>query len=750
MRGFAAALALLAAACGPPPDEMAAPPAAGARFVGGAACAGCHAREAELWRGSHHDLAMQAATDATVRGDFANAQFTYGETTTTFFREGGRFLVRTDGPDGQLADFEITHTFGVEPLQQYLVALPGGRRQALGIAWDTRPAEDGGGRWFHLYPAGDAVAGEALHWTSSLQNWNAACAQCHSTALDKHYDLASDTYATAWADIDVSCEACHGPGSAHVANPMDAPLALAHTPRAWVLADGAAVAARVPAQARDAEIEICAQCHARRSQHGEELIADEESLLDAFRPALLETGLYHADGQIDDEVYVYGSFVQSAMHAAGVVCSDCHEPHSARLRRDGDELCAQCHAPARFAAADHHRHAPESAGARCVACHMPEKTYMGVDPRRDHSFRVPRPDLSVELGTPNACGGCHAEHPPEWAAAAVAEWYPRGRRTEFHYGQAIAAARRWQADRAVLLERIVGDPAVPGIARATGVALLGAQLDDAALALIEQRLGDPDPLVQLAALDALEGAPAAFVAQSAQRFLSAASRAQRLAAARVLVPARALLSERRRADLARALEEYRAAQEFHMDRAEGFFNWGTTLAALGRAEEAEQNLRAAIARDPAFAPAYVNLADVIRRRGREAEAESVLREALARAPGDASLRFSLGLSLVRLGQLDAAIAELAHAAEAAPDAPQYAYTLGVALGSTAEPERGLDVLRAAHARFPGHAETLLALATTLRDAGRTQEALEHARKLAATSPGSTAARRLLAELETAP
>jgi len=198
--------------------ELAAAPAShtATGYVGSAACAGCHQAESEAWRGSHHDLAMAEATEETVLGDFDSAAFTYGDVTSRFFRRDGKFFVNTDGPDGELADFEIRYTFGVTPLQQYLIAFPDGRMQALGIAWDSRPKEKGGQRWFHLYPGQNLKAGDPLHWTGIDQTWNFQCAECHSTELRKNYDAATNTYATTWAEIDVACETCHGPGAAHV------------------------------------------------------------------------------------------------------------------------------------------------------------------------------------------------------------------------------------------------------------------------------------------------------------------------------------------------------------------------------------------------------------------------------------------------------------------------------------------------------------------------------------------------------
>jgi predicted CXXCH cytochrome family protein len=748
-RGAAFAAGILLAACdgsGPPATDVL-ERAEAPRFAGGASCVDCHAREAELWRGSHHDRAMQIADESSVLGDFDDAELTYNGVTSTFSRRDGRFFVRTDATDGALAELEIVYTFGVEPLQQYLVALPGGRYQALGIAWDSRPESAGGARWFHLYPDDAVDAEHPLHWTGRAQNWNSRCADCHSTGLDKGYTAATDSFATTWIDIDVNCESCHGPGSRHVASPADVSMALGPVPRTWAFPDSSGIAARVPLQATDDEIETCAQCHARRSRLRESFRPAADEFLDAFRPELLEPGLYHADGQIRGEVYEYGSFLQSAMHASQVTCSDCHDPHSGELRAAGNELCAQCHAPARFDTPEHHRHAVAAASSQCVACHMPATTYMVVDSRLDHSLRVPRPDLTDELGVPNACNACHDDRTPAWAAEQVAAWYPDGRHTAPHYAEAIAAGRNWAADRHVRLREMVSDPAVPGIVRATGIELLAIQLDDAALAVITKELDSPEMLVQLASLEALGNAPPAIAADAAQRFLSDPSRARRLAAARALIPTRALLSERRRNDLDRALDEYRAVQTFHMDRAEGFFNWGAALAVLGRNDGAERSFRAAIERDPYFTPAYVNLADLLRREDGEAEAQALLESALLLTPEVASLHFSLGLSHVRSGRIGTAVAALTRAVELAPEVPQYAYTLGVALRSTSAPERGLEVLRETNERFPGHAETLVALATMLRDEGRIDDAMSYARKLVAASGGDATALALLSELE---
>ena len=422
--------------------------AGGLAFVPNETCAECHADEYARWTGSHHDLAMQVATPATVLGDFDDAVFTHLGVTSRFFVRDDRFFVNTEGPDGAPADFEITHTFGVEPLQQYLIPFPGGRLQSLTVAWDTEQS-----RWFHLYPDERVEPGDALHWTGAYQTWNTMCAECHSTDLRTGFDRVTGTYDTTWAEIDVSCQACHGPGSAHMAwardesvPPTDHELSATGLLVAFDAGDPAG------------EVERCARCHSRRSPVSIE-DAHGRPFLDDFNPATLREGLYHADGQILDEVYVYGSFVQRKMSAAGVRCSDCHDPHRLELQATGNAVCTRCHRsapPAAFPtliardydAVSHHFHDTGSDGARCVSCHMPARTYMVVDPRRDHGFRIPRPAVSEVIGAPDACTGCHTDETQTWAAGRAAEWWgepPEGAQVP----ETIAAGRRAAARRVV-------------------------------------------------------------------------------------------------------------------------------------------------------------------------------------------------------------------------------------------------------------------------------------------------------------
>jgi len=731
-----------------------------ATFVGRVVCSTCHAEQDQRWRGSHHDLAMQVADEQTVRGDFENATFTYGNVTTTFFRRDGKFFVHTDGPDGQLHDYEVAYTFGVMPLQQYLIAFPGGRYQALGIAWDSRPQDAGGQRWFHLYPEQRLAPGNPLHWTGIDQTWNYQCAECHSTNLQKNYRLDGDRYETTWSELNVACEACHGPGSRHVAwartggtvpTPGEPSKGLMvqlkdRDDAAWVMEPDTGSAKRTTPLPARFEVETCARCHARRGILDDRYVPGRP-LMDTHRPALLEEGLYYADGQIQNEVYEYGSFLQSKMYRAGVTCSDCHDPHSLQVRDTGNALCAHCHSPARFDTPAHHFHQAGSAGSQCVECHMPAKTYMGVDARRDHSLRRPRPDLSVQLGTPNACTACHTDRPPQWAADTIVRWYGPGPRPP-HFATALHAGRTRKPGAEGALVRLLGDAAMPGIARATAVSLLGRYLSPPSLRAVESALADGDPLVRMAAVAVLEAVEPHIRLRLAAPLLQDAIRAVRIETARILAPLNTTrLSAEQGAALDLALTEYRQAQEHNADRPEAHLNLGVLQAQLGKPLEAERAYRTALRIDPSFAPTYVNLADLYRAQHRDEEGENILRQGLAVSPNDAALHHALGLLLVRRGRQLEALGALGRAAALRPENPHYDYVFGVALHSAHQSTRALEVLTQAHARHPGEPEILVGLATISRERGQIASAIDYARKLVELVPYDQGARQLLAELE---
>ena len=729
-----AALALIVSGACRGGDDAAAPKAASAStavtaptYVGRATCASCHRDQDERFRGSHHDLAMQAADARTVLGDFGGATFTYAGTTSRFTRQGDRYVVRTDGPDGQLKDYDVAYVFGVHPLQQYLIAFSDGRYQALGIAWDARPKAAGGQRWFHLYEHDRIVHGDPLHWTQFSQNWNAQCAVCHSTRLRKGYDRTADRYATTWAELDVSCEACHGPGSAHAAwaagrrpgaaaaadaSPNGLTVSLRERrSAAWVMQPSGIARRSTPPAARRAEVEVCAPCHSRRVERFEGHTPGAP-FLDSYRPSLIADGLYRADGQMQDEVYIYGSFLQSRMYAAGVTCADCHEPHGLTLRAEGNTLCAQCHAPATFDVPAHHGHTAGSAGASCVACHMPTETYMGVDRRHDHGFRVPRPDVAARLAIPDACSSCHTSKSAEWAAASLDRQRGRTWRSRPEIGTTIAAARAGRREAAPAVAALAADASRPAIVRATAVELLarvGAPDLDTQL---ERLAGDREPLVRGAVAQILNVLPAASRASVGGVLLRDPLRTIRVDAAQALTgEATQWLPAPLQQLLPGAITELIASETFNGDRPESHLSFALLAEQRGDVAAAIAEYRTAIDRFPWFVAPYVNLADVQRAGGDEAAAEATLRRALRVAPDDAGVLYALGLGLYRQQRVGESVAALAQASARDPGTTRYALAHALALDAMGRRVEARAVLGVARHPPPDDAELREALSS---------------------------------------
>ncbi len=752
------ALALLAlAGCRQPFQEL-----VPTGYTGRKTCQPCHPREYAAYTGSHHDLAMAPANDRTVLGDFGDATLTHLGVTSRFYRRDGRFLVSTEGASGAVEEFEVKYTFGADPLQQYLVEFPGGRLQCLPLCWDSRPRKEGGQRWFHLYDSERIAPGDLLFWTRVSQNWNAACAECHSTGLRKNFDPSTNTYRTRWTEVDVSCEACHGPGAAHVewaevrargeARPEIPNLGLTvrlkeAEPAEWTRDESTGKPRRTPPPAAHTQAEMCARCHSRRGLISEDYVHGA-SLLNTHNLSLLEEDLYYPDGQIREEVYVYGSFLQSRMAREGVVCTDCHDAHSARLHQQGDALCTRCHAAATFTSRSHHHHPPGSSGARCVECHMPARTYMVVDPRRDHSFAVPRPDLTAGLETPNACNHCHGGRSTQWAVAHYRRWYGTGPRDR-HFGETLAKARKGIPGVGADLIRLAQAPRQPAIVRATAVSLMenypGRSTVEALAALVK----DPSPLVRAAAVEALGPFRPHRREPLLQPALEDPVRLVRTLAGRFLAgPAPAGLSPRQRRLRASAVREYEAVQRLHADHPGGRLNLGDLYRDQRDLERAEASYRQAISLEPAFVPAYLNLADLYREMDREEEGKKLLLEALNTAPRSASAQHALGLLLVRTGERRAALDHLAQAAELEPDNSRHAYVYGVALNSLGESAQAIRVLEQALGSRPHDRDLLFALATIHRDRREFGRALVHGRRLLALYPQNAGYRRLEEQLRT--
>jgi len=655
-----------------------------ASFVGREKCVDCHKAEYDKWKGSHHDLAMDVANETTVLGDFNDAEIDHHGIVSRFYKKDQKFFVHTTGPDGPMEDFEITHTFGVYPLQQYLVPFPGGRLQCLTIAWDVDKK-----KWYHLYPDQDTPADDWLHWTNQAQNWNGMCAECHSTHLIKGYDQETDTYHTTFSEIDVSCEACHGPASQHVQWAEMPEMARPDTQNFGLVVKSSGLDSRQL-------VELCARCHARRSFLGD-YQHPQTDVLDFMLPQLLSEGLYFPDGQILEEVYVYASFLQSKMYNNNVRCSDCHDVHSLKRVKDGNDLCLQCHRADVYDTKDHHFHKQKGekgdpvrlsdgtifevgSGAQCEQCHMPGRYYMGIDYRPDHSIRVPRPDLSITDKTPNACTRCHADKTIQWSVDYMTKWYGQTRKP--HYGSTMAAARERKPDTVDILVKTADDILLPVIVRATAVSMLISYPEEKSLHALERALADDESLIRHAAIRTLNQ----FALDENQRrrfavpLLYDSVKAVRMEAAMCLsMLPKGKLKDNEQKLFENALLEYKAAMAYSGDFPQSRFNQGLLYANLGDLDTAEKFYKRSIAGDELFYPAKVNLAMLYNQEGKNDKAEELLKQAVEIRPDMPDLAYSLGLLLAENNKQTEALQYLKIAADGMPDRARVNYNLGLLL-----------------------------------------------------------------------
>jgi len=749
-----------------------------ARYVGVKNCQGCHEKEFTEWTQSDHHRSMEPANADTVLGDFDGVEFEHFKHRWRFFKKGAEFWVNAEDGSGKRQDYKIDYTFGFYPLQQYLIPFPGGRYQALQVCWDSRPKEEGGQRWFHLYPDEEVPPSDILHWTRRHFNWNFMCADCHSTNLRKNFDVATDSYDTQWSEMNVSCETCHGPGSEHVkwadhqqhpASEADASASAALDAgkvKDYLKSKGLVASLKEPEEGgwainpengqpqrtvplkSNVQVETCARCHSHRRLLQPDYHAGH-SFLDGFSPSVLRDNLYYPDGQINEEVYVYGSFVQSKMYHAGVRCSDCHNPHTMKLKAEGNALCLQCHVADKYNTPAHHFHQLDGAGARCVECHMPTKTYMGVDARRDHSLRIPRPDLAKKLGTPNACTQCHdhADKDVDWADAAFAERWGKNGLRNAHYGELLAEARRGGPLGLGKLMALAADTSFPAIVRATALAEF-AQLPASpeVLAVIADQLNDPDPLVREQALIGLESTPAPQRFGIARTALDDPVRAVRVEAARMLAGARSLLGEAEIPAWERAAAEFVNAQMAMSDRAAGHMRLALFYTDLGEPVKAEAAYRDAVRIEPEAVPPRINLAEMLYQQGRTEESGKEFQAAVEADPANGVAHEALARFYVRQKQYDKGLAELQQAAQLMPAHAATQYFLGVALNSMKRFDEALPALQKAHELDPANPEYLIGLATVCRDAGRFDLALGYASKLVELDPQSQSYRQLEAQI----
>tara|TARA_Y100000296_G_C5179252_1_gene262414 strand:+ start:8789 stop:11119 length:2331 start_codon:yes stop_codon:yes gene_type:complete len=707
---------------------------ASAKFVDESSCQSCHQEQVTDWQGSHHQQAMLPADQETVLGDFAAATFTGEVETSHFNRRDDGYWINTVGPDGKMADFKVAYTFGIEPLQQYLLEMPGGRLQASGVAWDTEKRQ-----WFELYPGQTIDFNDDLHWSKPSQNANFVCVECHTTDFKRNFDPVTDSFASEWHSLGVGCQSCHGPASEHLAwNAADKSSHQEQTSRGFDLSLSASNAVT--------QVEACARCHARRSPLGDGF-EHKNRLMDDYLPSLLSRDLYEVDGKIKEEVFEYGPFTQSKMFAKGVTCSDCHNPHSNQLKVTGNGVCLQCHNPTatpnragidgsgllakNYDSPEHHQHTQGQAGSQCVDCHMPGKLYMVNDYRHDHSFSIPNPAHAVQLGSTDACLACHQETASSKVIDQFKYWYGNTAVRDGGYADALHQARQGLPSAAQMLYQQLKRTDLVEIRRATLLAELPAYPTQRSFELAAQGLQHAAPEVRAAAIDMI------VAVGSAQQQVSLLApllkdpvRAVRIAAAWSLAPlppqARAAVSSSWQA----AIGEYESVQNSLKERAEANLNLAMLYQYTGRSALVEPALRDALKRNPDFLPAVVILVQVLEAQGRDADAQLLLDDNLARHSDAGMLQHAQGLALIRRGERDQALQALQKAAQLEPENSQFSYVLAIALHDSGQQQAAREQLESLLKQQPNHRNGRQALISywqqvgELRKARKLQEELE--------------------------
>ena len=692
-------------------------------------CKSCHEAEYANWEKSHHALAERDLDAAREKIAFDPAKkIHHGSQNSEARSADGKFQLVTAGLDGQAQTFSAARVIGVDPLRQFLIPTTGGRWQVSELAFDPLKLE-----WFDIFGDEDRKPGEWGHWTGRGMTWNSMCANCHNTRLRKSYDERDDSYRTAMAEMGAGCEACHGPMAGHNAWQTKHPRQ-----------SGDPTVRRI---SRPEMFAACGQCHARRG----ELTGDfhpGESFFDHHQLTIPdETDLFFPDGQVRDEDYEFTAFLGSRMHAAGVRCVDCHEPHTARLRAPGNLMCLACHvAPTnsapRIDPATHSHHQFGRPGDACVDCHMPATTYMQRHVRHDHGFPIPDPRLTKEPGIPNACNRCHTKQTPDWSLDAVVKWFgPSTNETMRTRATAIAKARAGDASSVPALVKMTVSE-TNFFWRAVAANLLKrwpAETNVTPVLLVAAR--DTNELVRAMAVRGLEP-------------LASSGHAAVLAAlqARLADPVRAV-----RVEAAWALHhtldtntpagvDLLASLRYNADQPAGAMQFGVFHLDRGDLPTALICFQRAVSWDTNSAPLHHALAVALSTAGRGAEALTALQSACRLAPREAEYRYKLALAFNEVGRLDDARAALEETVKLDPQFARAWYNLGLAYSAQEKTDAALQALLRAESLDANSAQITYARATILARLGRREEARRAAQRALELQPSFREAAELLQAL----
>ncbi|WP_242157649.1 tetratricopeptide repeat protein [Aestuariivivens sediminis] len=688
-------------------------------FLGDQVCQSCHSQEFEDWKDSHHDKAMAIASDSTVLGDFSSVTFRSQGVTSHFFTRGNAYYVNTEGPDGNNHDYKIEYTFGIEPLQQYIVKFPNGRYQCLRTAWDTKK-----NKWFDLYPDFKIIHSEWLHWSRGGLNWNNMCSDCHSTNVRKNFKEETQSYNTQYALINVSCEACHGPGKTHVE-------------RAENLGSDYKVTndlKMVPGTNSKLLVDQCARCHMRREQISE-FYNFEGTLLDHYFPQLIVENIYYPDGQILDEDYVYGSFIQSKMYHNEVTCTNCHNPHSLKLKFVGNALCTQCHVPENYDTVNHHFHPMNTESSACINCHMTGKFYMGNDFRRDHSFRIPRPDQSLKYDTPNACTKCHDNKDDQWAWDNYLRLY--GEPKNKHFSDLLIPGLRVEPDGYNHLLELAKDTVYPDMARASAVRGMvnysGPQVVDDMLRFLK----DESPLVKGATLDALGEINTSDYVNYFLPLLNDEKRAVRVKAFFALAPLDvSLVPEHYKQVYNDVKKEFETSLKVTADFVGGKVKEADYFLKKGDLDRAIKGYEDALNIDNTNNIVRTNLANLYYRNNNFESAEEAFITIIEQEPEYGQTYYSYGLLLAELNRVKDAIVQMELAIKFMPDNVRPYYNLSLLYDKADDLKKAESIAVQGLKKAPQNESMLYILAYIYSKGNQLEKAKNIARRLVDLYPNN--------------
>ncbi|KGJ89238.1 multiheme c-type cytochrome [Thalassotalea sp. ND16A] len=684
-------------------------------------CVACHQEQVSGWQQSDHAKSMAIADKNSVLAPFTEEVAEHYGQKAKFYRQSKQFKV--DISYGKSIDtYTVDYTFGHYPLQQYLVETKQGGYQVLPFAWDSRVKDEGGQRWYHNYQDEEIKPADRLHWRQPLQNWNGMCADCHSDGLKRNYDLDKNQFSSTFTNINVGCLSCHGAMSeSHLSQQQNKQSPTVATKQgAWHRKAGQNTAKWQGEKRDNSFMEQCFACHALRAPLTDG-IDPKKAFLDQFSPQFIQSPNYHVDGQIKEEVYVYGSFLQSKMYANGVNCIDCHDQHTMKIKIAGNGLCLQCHASEVFDKPEHHNHQANSDGAQCVNCHMTENRYMGVDDRRDHSFKIPRPDLSKKFASPNACTSCHQQKDNDWAVAMLKNWQVKPR------ADSVSRQHFWTIKNGlpITIEQhlaIIADENLDIMSRATALQMLGQSTEQLSAPLLKPYVTHKEELLRLASANVGVLVHPGFRAELLAPLLDDSLKAIRVAAARAL--ADVYIPEAVVASFDQAFKELTLANQLSSWRGEGRLNLASMAMAKNDLKSTEQAYKQAIEVEPYFDAVYSNLAELYRSQGKDNQVASVLNKGINQVPTSALLHYAYGLHFVRQKKLPKAIELFKKAMVLAPQDPQYPYIYTLALDGNGETDKAILLLTDYVKRYPQN-QQLVELGLSFSQKRQNRQAFEY-------------------------